>query len=421
MKSGDVFLQRLPLLFSVVIVAALGVESAFVVGVLSKAAQAAARGQGESLFAVLREKMRGTTPRDIHQRLPTILDQMRPDGVYSLQLLTPDGLVVESFGSPRLNAGRLFELENGRARLVEQLPPPPDAETPNDRAEAFQPPSLACEFESPLAKTLQRQAFMLALINGLIAVVTLVSGAVFARQAALKARLQSEVERSRRLSAVGQMSAVLAHEIKNPLASLKGHAQLLQEALHHDERSAKKADRLVTDIQRLERLTNGLLEFVREGPLQPESISVNALLRRALGTFENKAFTVQFLATDRTAWVDVARLERVIVNLVQNALEATPAKGPVAIELTAVAGAFECSIKDQGPGISATAQNTLFEPFFTEKASGTGLGLSVAKRVVELHGGTLKGSNRETGGAVFRVQLPLGSEPTAPEGARSWP
>lgn len=216
---------------------------------------------------------------------------------------------------------------------------------------------------------------------------------------------QQELLEQRRLAALGQMSAVLAHEIRNPLAALKGHAQLVEEALT-DHPMHGSAARVVGSAQRLEALIEDLLAFARTGEVRLETASPADLVRElqeTLGGFE--------VSTEGApaAWrFDPAQLRVVLRNLVSNALDAAPGH-PVQVVVRGDAGDLVVDVLDGGPGVGDTADR-IFEPFFTTKTRGVGLGLAVARRVVERHGGTLTAQDRETGGARFTVRLPRPTE-----------
>jgi two-component system sensor histidine kinase HydH len=232
---------------------------------------------------------------------------------------------------------------------------------------------------------------------GLIAALTLLGVAVaLVRRELRRAAEERTREHERRLAALGEMSAVLAHEIKNPLASLKGNAQLLAASLPEGDKPRAKADRVVAEAQRLEQLTNGLLVFVRTGELHRADTPVGELARAAAGD------TAIELAGDATWPLDAERMRQVLANLIANAAEAGP---PVRVEIRGE-GRLVIDVADRGPGVPKEERERIFEPFFTKKTRGTGLGLPVARRIVELHGGTLTAHDNPGGGAVFRVEIP---------------
>jgi two-component system sensor histidine kinase HydH len=210
------------------------------------------------------------------------------------------------------------------------------------------------------------------------------------------------LEREHHLAHLGQMSAVLAHEIRNPLASLKGNAQLLAGGLAGD-RAQAKAERVVDEATRLETLTNDLLEFARAGHLKLADVDPVELALDAAKLGADRV-TVDAEGAPRSWSLDPARMRQVLTNLVENALELS--EGPVEVEVARADRALRLSVADRGPGIADADLDKVFEPFFTKRTRGTGLGLAVARRLVELHGGTIRARARDGGGTVFEVVIP---------------
>jgi two-component system sensor histidine kinase HydH len=214
-------------------------------------------------------------------------------------------------------------------------------------------------------------------------------------------QLAARVAHDRRLAALGEMSAVMAHEIRNPLASLKGHAQLLVENLEGSERERVKAQRVVDEAIRLERLTNDLLEFARTGRIERAPCDPAEVLRSAAASFESVALET---AGAPARWsLDAGRMAQVLTNLLGNAVQAG---GEVTASVAAEGGRLVYRVRDRGPGLPTGDAARLFEPFHTTRAAGVGLGLAVAHRMVELHGGTLAARNHPGGGAELTVTIP---------------
>jgi len=206
------------------------------------------------------------------------------------------------------------------------------------------------------------------------------------------------------------MSSVMAHELRNPLASLKGHAQRLAEDLE-DPKAKKKADRVVAEAQRIEDLTTSLLDFVRDGPIERTESTASSLVEKALADLPADRVDVRLdpkMTELRPMVIDEPRLARAVHNLVDNALKAREEKDArveLAIERDRGKGDdVVITVRDHGPGIADGAQ--MFEPFVTTRVRGTGLGLPVARRIAEQHGGTLIGENHPSGGAIFTLRFP---------------
>jgi len=210
-------------------------------------------------------------------------------------------------------------------------------------------------------------------------------------------------ERERRLATLGEMSAVLAHEIKNPLASLKGNAQLLAAMLPSDKPKEKaKAERVVDEAVRLESLTNDLLRFVRTGAIKREPIDPGALVREAAGSIKGEV-TIDTERAPKLWPLDAARIREVIVNLVDNAVAAGE---PVTVAVQVLNKHLVIDVGDRGPGVPEDSRDKIFEAFYTGKTQGTGLGLAVVRRVIEQHDGTITVLTNPGGGALFRTEIP---------------
>ena len=226
--------------------------------------------------------------------------------------------------------------------------------------------------------------------------------------------LQSELAKQRlteqrRLAALGEMSAVLAHELRNPLASLKGHAQLLVEHLDRGradpERIRRKAGRVVDEALRLEQLSEGLLAFVRIGEVVREPTCPAALVESAADDLERERIDIETSEAPPAWALDSSRIRQVLTNLIDNALQAAPDQH-VNVRVRAEGRTLEFRVRDRGPGVPADQRARIFEPFVTTRTRGTGLGLAISRRIVELHEGTIEVGEAPGGGAEFRVRIP---------------
>jgi two-component system sensor histidine kinase HydH len=252
------------------------------------------------------------------------------------------------------------------------------------------------------------QAVRSLALGSFVAALLTLAAILFWRQSARHERARSEFEQRRRLSQLGEMSAVLAHEIRNPLASLKGNAQLLAEKLPAGTKDKSKADRIVAEATRLEGLTTDLLEFARSGPIERTPIDPTGVLKAAVAEVGAGSFELD--ATDAPVrWeIDPKRLRYALVNVLQNALQASPSRAPIA-RVAREGDRLVYEVRDFGAGLPPGTDARLFDPFFTTRTNGTGLGLAVALRAADFHGGTITASNHPEGGAVFRIVLPHSS------------
>ncbi len=277
------------------------------------------------------------------------------------------------------------------------------------RGGALGPPPFVIELTPTLSAALRDEAGRALGVGFASAAGLLIAAALLWRWVRHRDRLLGRLAHERRLAALGEMSAVLAHELRNPLASLKGNAELLVESLDGRERDRAKAVRVVTEAQRLERLTNDLLEFVRTGKIARRPASPGDVLRTAARGLGDGGQAIEIVDTGAPArWsIDPERLEQVLTNLLENAVQAGPA-GRVTATIAVEGGRLTYRVRDHGPGLPAGAPDAIFEPFHTTRVRGIGLGLAVARRLVELHGGTLTAATHPGGGAEFTVAIPEG-------------
>jgi two-component system sensor histidine kinase HydH len=213
------------------------------------------------------------------------------------------------------------------------------------------------------------------------------------------------LEHERRLAALGEMSAVMAHEIRNPLASLKGHTQLLTELLAPESRERAKAELVLDEALRLERLTTDLLDFVRPQDVARTQAVPAELVRSAVAQMDHPAMEFDDAGASETWSLDGPRMQRALLNLLRNAVQASPQR-PVRVFLRREAGHLVLLVRDEGPGIAPGEETAIFEPFKTTRVRGTGLGLAIARGIVEAHGGSISARNHPDGGAEFRVTIP---------------
>jgi two-component system sensor histidine kinase HydH len=320
----------------------------------------------------------------------------------------------------------------------DQPPPPPEArqEQPPDappdarpdgppRQGRGSPPLVVIEFETPVLAHLSDALDRAALIAGLVSVLLLSAAGLFARTAANQAAVEQAAERDRRLVLLGQMSSVMAHELRNPLASLKGQAQLLAEALAGNgntqtpggtaglAKAAERAGRVVLEAERLEKLTSDLLAFVGDAPLSKSLVTPQALLAHATAGLPAARLELDTAAAPGALLVDEVRITAALSNLLRNGLQADEAGGKVSVSIAAAGPDVTLMVRDRGPGLPKGGEEKVFEPFFTTRVRGTGLGLPMARRVAEQHGGTLRGTTHPEGGAVFTLVLPAAARPAA--------
>jgi two-component system sensor histidine kinase HydH len=358
--------------------------------------------EGDVMSALRRTGM-GPPPPDLDSLVADHAETgLRFVGLYSSEegLTTLGGTPLpDPLEPPRRSGGRDLVRVGDRIRAF--LLPPPSRNRARTEARSL----LVVEFEPLVARQLVDRAFR-SLVLGLMAAGVLMLTAMFFWRASLRREAEERVmEERRRLSTLGEMSAILAHEIRNPLASLKGHAQLLAERTPPESPERGKVDRIVAEAHRLEAITTDLLDFVRTGPLDLQPVRIEELLRKVVSEVGGGAVTVEASGAPERWLLDPQRMDQVLHNLLRNAVEASPAGAPIEVKVAQEGNALTVAILDEGEGIPEESLERLFEPFFTTRTRGTGLGLAVARRIVELHGGTLTALIRPGGGAEFRMTL----------------
>ncbi len=249
-----------------------------------------------------------------------------------------------------------------------------------------------------------------------------------AARAEIEVYHQHRLARAERLATLGEVAASLAHEIKNPLAGIAGAVQVMAEELPEADARKEIMQEILTQVRRLDRTTQDLLAFARPGTPDVEPCDIHQVLDRVLILLaENpEAKQMRVLRAYDPAvplfQADGKQLRQVFLNLILNAVQAMPAGGQITLQTAVHNGAsgdgaeptmhapmVEVAVTDTGPGIPSNALKEIFTPFVTTKRRGTGLGLSVSRRIVQDHKGWITAESRDGQGATFRVFLPLDS------------
>ncbi len=237
-------------------------------------------------------------------------------------------------------------------------------------------------------------------------------------QADLIISIEEQLRRAERLSALGELAAVLAHEIRNPLGSIKGTAEILKDDFLPGDRKYEFLEILVKETDRLNRVVEDFLHLARPIQVERETCDIMAQLGDVvtLVTPEAAARGVRLLLTPaRVALVrgDPEKLRQAFLNLVLNGIQAAPRGGALTItaerrpDSDGTPPVIEITFADTGDGMEPDVMARIFEPFFTTKAGGTGLGLAITQRIVESHGGKIDVESAKGKGTTFRVKLPL--------------
>jgi two-component system, LuxR family, sensor kinase FixL len=231
--------------------------------------------------------------------------------------------------------------------------------------------------------------------------------------------MEERVLQTERLAAVGNTVTHIAHEIKNPLLIIGGFARQLLKVPGLDDKSRHKLSIMSEEVSHLEEMVAEMREFVRRPPAHKRPGRLGEALGEALELFQDilaeKGVTVHRVETSPLPAVtfDPQQVHQVLINLLKNALEAMPGGGEITIT-TRVRGAYaEISIADTGEGMAPEVAANIFQPYFTTKEKGTGVGLAVCQSIIQEHGGTIRVESTPGQGTTFTIQLPLGEAPAA--------
>ncbi|MSS72827.1 MAG: GAF domain-containing protein [Candidatus Latescibacteria bacterium] len=223
---------------------------------------------------------------------------------------------------------------------------------------------------------------------------------------------QDDLVRSERLAVIGEMSARMAHEIRNPLATIGGFARAIARKTRPDRVEAS-ARVIVEEVERLENLLAETLNFTRPTLLDLKPTALNDLAEAVFGLLK-EAIEESHVTVERrlepdlpSVVIDAAQVKQVLLNLFQNALQAMPDGGALKVCTHRMNGAVEVIVEDTGVGISPEDINHIFSPFFTTKTSGTGLGLAISRKIISDHAGDIAVTSQPGVGTTVTVRLPL--------------
>lgn len=229
---------------------------------------------------------------------------------------------------------------------------------------------------------------------------------------------EAAVRRSERLAALGQLSAGLAHELRNPLGTIKASAEMLSRTVESENDVAREvAGYISTEVNRCNSLVSRFLDFARPLEVRLATADLTQVIDRSIEMLgrearEHDIAIYRNYAPDIPPFpMDAELMERVYFNLLQNALQASARGSSITVKTRLVDGMAETAIIDRGSGIDPKHIETIFNPFFTTKPNGVGLGLAIVSKIVDRHGGRMSVKSQPGEGSVFHVLLPLRAEP----------
>ncbi|MCF8054667.1 MAG: hypothetical protein K9K75_05565, partial [Deltaproteobacteria bacterium] len=230
--------------------------------------------------------------------------------------------------------------------------------------------------------------------NGYIVIIVDVSGVK---------KMERQIASSRRLATIGNLAAGIAHEIRNPLSSIKGFTTFFAEKYQGEH--GRIAGLLNKEIARLNRVLNDVLDFTRLEDIKKECCDIIGLLKEVLDLLALQAHErgIRIVSTgihgEREVLVSIDKVKQVFINLTLNAIQAERDGGEVTVAIHLSADEIRIDFMDRGDGIKTGDERKIFEPYYTTKDGGSGLGLAISKEIVEMHGGEIRATNRDGGGA----------------------
>jgi len=227
--------------------------------------------------------------------------------------------------------------------------------------------------------------------------------------------LRKEIARNQRLASIGRLAAGVAHEIRNPLSSIKGFATYFKERYRENKDDQQTADIMIQEVERLNRVVGQLLEFARPINISRKPTSIPAIIEDSLRLVEREAFRknikieTRFSSPVNEVFIDPDRINQVLLNLYLNAIEAMENGGRlnVVLLLDEEKKWIKISVKDTGTGIKKEELAHIFDPYFTTKPSGTGLGLAIVHNIIDAHDGKVEVESSPGNGATVTLFLPI--------------
>jgi two-component system sensor histidine kinase HydH len=226
-------------------------------------------------------------------------------------------------------------------------------------------------------------------------------------------QLQAEIQRKDKMAAIGDLAAGVAHEVRNPLSSIKGYASYFKSLFKDDPKNSEAAEVLINETDRLNRVITELLEISRPSDIKPKSVDIQSIFDTTLrliqpdSTQQTKPdILLEIEDGIETIYIDPDRFVQVLMNIYLNSIQAMPDGGLLKTEVTSNKDSIKITITDTGCGMSLETRNQLFNPYFTTKKTGTGLGMAIVMKIIEAHKGDITVSSDEGKGTEITIHLP---------------
>lgn len=227
--------------------------------------------------------------------------------------------------------------------------------------------------------------------------------------------IEDQLRRADRLSALGELSAGMAHEIRNPLGSIKGTAEILRDGVAADDPKLEFAEILIREVDRLNQVLEDFLRFAKPSPVEHGHFSLGEVVSDVLDLTRQQSLRSQIVVqVELDKDIEIPgrgeQIKQALLNLVLNAIQAMPSGGLLKVSSTNFEHKIHIQVSDNGPGIALENRERIFNPFVTTRDSGTGLGLAITQRIVQGHGGHIVLYSTPGQGASFTICLPLSLE-----------
>jgi two-component system sensor histidine kinase HydH len=278
-----------------------------------------------------------------------------------------------------------------------------------DRGESISEKEMECEFTENKVVPVSVSASKIINEEGLF-----VGQVLIFRDLGEVRRLQDEIQRQEKLVAIGELAAGVAHEIRNPLSSIKGIASYFKAKFAPESSDEEMAGVMIEEVDRLNRAIGELLEFARPTELKPTKTDFNALVENSVRLIRQEALLkkveIDLILSPGPliAQIDSDRFSQCLLNIYVNALQAMGNGGMLIIHTTALKSDWiKLKISDTGTGIAHDDLSKIFDPYYTTKSKGTGLGLAIVHKIVDAHKGQIKVRSLPGQGSTFTIMLPL--------------